>query len=64
MGLVHFLHGNPDPPEGDEGNSIRCPNENCRKKIKKALLMNGKKVCPNCKKPLPASLLKKIEGRK
>ncbi len=64
MGPGSFLHGNLDPPNDAAPVFIRCPNEKCKKKITKALLSNGKKVCLFCKQTIPLKLLKKIEGKK
>lgn len=63
MGLVHFLHGKLPSLKISDKPSIICPNEKCHQKIEKATTLNGKKVCPQCKTAIPASMLKKLEKK-
>ncbi len=61
MGLVHFLHGDPDTPtEKKAAITIRCGN--CLRSISAVKLINGKKVCPLCLKPISPELLRKLEA--
>jgi hypothetical protein len=62
MGVVHFLHGNPKPPDVEKPTkTIRCPNKNCLRLINKVGFYNGKKVCPHCKTIISEKLLKNLE---
>lgn len=61
MGLVHFLHGDPNTPiEKKAAVTIRCGN--CLRSISTVKLINGKKVCPLCLKTISPELLQKLEA--
>lgn len=61
MGLVHFLHGNPKPPDLKKQKTVRCPNEKCARLLSEFMLLNKKQVCPHCKEIIPDELIKKME---
>lgn len=63
MGSVNFLHGLIPPIKVKKKPSIICPNEKCHRKIETVKTLKGKKVCPFCQRPIPASMLKKLDEK-
>lgn len=64
MGKVNSLHGVLPALKLKQKPSVMCPNEKCHRKITDPLVVKGKRVCPHCKKPLSATLLKKLKSNR
>ena len=62
MGKVNAVHGVLPALKLERKVSVMCPNEKCHRLITDPLVINGKRVCPHCKQPLSATLVKKLKS--
>jgi hypothetical protein len=63
MGKVNSLHGSLPALKLKHKVWVICTNEKCHRKFTAPLVLKSKRVCPYCKKPIPAILLKKLKSR-